>query len=154
MRVRTVIIVTALLSSILGAVVAYLILTVPNDLQAGALMRTARKQMEAGNNEAARQSLSKIVQQYPRTDAAAAATVALASLEDNERKKLAVDLATQRNAAAAQQKQIAALQQRIDEIAARPVPQPVIIHEAAPVVKKAPAKKAPAKKTTKKKRTR
>src|SRR5258708_25778448 len=148
MRVRTVIIVTALVSSILGAVVAYLVLTVPNDLQAGALMRTARKQIAAGDYENARQSLSNIVQQYPRTDAAAAATVALSSLEDNERKKLAADLAVQRNDSTAQQEQIAALQQRIDEIAARPVPQPVIIHEAAPV------KKAPAKKTTKKKRSR
>ena len=148
MRVRTVIIVTALLSSILGAVVGYLVLTVPNDLQAGALMRTARKQIAAGENENARQSLSKIVQQYPRTDAAAAATVALSSLEDNERKKLAAELASQRNAWTAQQKQIVALQQRIDEIAARPVPQPVIIREVAPV------KKAPVKKTTKKKRTR
>lgn len=155
MRVRTVIIVTALLSSILGAVVAYLVLTVPNDLQAGALMRTARKQIAAGENEQARQSLSKIVQQYPRTDAAAAATVALSSLEDNERKKLAADLAAQRNAATAQSKQIAALQQRIDEIAARPVPQPVIIREAAPVKKSAVKKKSPpAKKTTKKKRSR
>jgi hypothetical protein len=151
MRVRTVIIVTALVSSILGAVVAYLVLTVPNDLQAGALMRTARKQIAAGDNEQARQSLSKIVQQYPRTDAAAAATVALASLGDNERKKLAADLARQRSALAAQQKQIAALQQRIDEIAARPVPQPVIIHEAAPA-KKAPVKKKPAKKHSTKRR--
>jgi hypothetical protein len=141
MRGRTVIIATALVSSILGAIVAYLVLTVPNDLQAGALMRTARKQIAAGDNEQARQSLSKIVQQYPRTDAAAAATVALASLGDNERKKLAADLARQRSESAAQQKQIAALQRRIDEIAARPVPQPVIIHKAAPV-KKAPAKKA------------
>ena len=153
MRVRTVIIVTALLSAILGAVAAYLVLTVPNDLQAGALMRTARKQIAAGDNEHARQSLSNIVQQYPRTDAAAAATVALASLADNERKKLTADLANQRIQSAAQQKQIAALQQRIDEIAARPVPQPVIIHEVAPA-KKAPVKKAPAKKTTKKKRSR
>ena len=149
MRARSVIIVTALLSSILGAVVAYLILTVPNDLQASALMRAAHKQIAAGDNEEARQSLSKIVQQYPRTDAAAAATVALTSLADNERKKLAAELATQRSASTAQQKQIAALQQRIDEIAARPVPQPVIIHEAAP-----PVKKVPAKKTTKKKRRR
>src|SRR6185369_16995790 len=115
MRARTVIIVTALLSSILGAVVAYLILTVPNDLQASALMRTARKQIAAGDNEEARQSLSKIVQQYPRTDAAAAATVALTSLADNERKKLALELANQRTASTAQQKQIVALQQRIDE---------------------------------------
>jgi len=118
MRARTVIIVTALLSSVLGAVVAYLILTVPNDLQAGALMRTARKQIASGDNEHARQSLSNIVQQYPRTDAAAAATVALASLADSERKKLAADLAAQRSEAAAQQKQIAALKQQIDEVAA------------------------------------
>jgi hypothetical protein len=151
MRVRTVIIVTALVSSILGAVVAYLVLTVPNDLQAGTLMRTARKQIAAGDNEQARQSLSKIVQQYPRTDAAAAATVALASLGDNERKKLASDLSRQRRESAAQQKQIAALQQRIDEIAARPAPQPVIIHEAAPA-KKAPVKKKPAKKHSTKRR--
>src|SRR6266852_6090263 len=151
MRVRTVIIVTAFVSSILGAVVAYLVLTVPNDLQAGALMRTARKQIAAGDNELARQSLSKIVQQYPRTDAAAAATVALSSLADNERKKLAADLARQRSEAAAQQKQIAALQQRIDEIAARPVPQPVIIQQAAPA-KKAPVRKATARRKTTRRR--
>jgi len=148
MRVRTVIIVTALVSSILGAVVAYLVLTVPNDLQAGALMRTARKQIAGGDNERARQSLSRIVQQYPRTDAAAAATVALASLADSERKKLAADLAAQRSEAAALQKQVAALKQQIDEVAARPVPQPVIIKQVVP------AKKAPAKKTTAKRRHR
>ena len=135
---------TALVSSILGAVVAYLVLTVPNDLQAGALMRTARKQIADGDNERARQSLSRIVQQYPRTDAAAAATVALASLADNERKKLAADLAAQRSEAGTLQKQIAALKQQIDEVAARPVPQPVIIKQVVPA-KKAPAKKATAK---------
>jgi hypothetical protein len=141
MRVRAVLIVTALLSSILGAVVAYLVLTVPNDIQAGALMKDARKQMAAGDNEHARQTLSRIVQQYPRTDAAAAATVALASLADSESKKLAADIAALRAESAAQQKQIASLRQRIDEIAARPIPQPVIVQ--------APAKKAPAKKATK-----
>ncbi|MDQ6800586.1 MAG: hypothetical protein M3041_07075 [Acidobacteriota bacterium] len=151
MRVRTVIIVTAFVSSILGAVVAYLVLTVPNDLEAGVLMRTARKQIAAGDNEHARQSLSKIVQQYPRTDAAAAATVALSSLADNERKRLAAGLAGQKIESAAQQKQITALQQRIDAIAARPVPQPVIIHEAAPA-KKAPAKKAPTKRKPRRRR--
>ena len=145
MRVRTVLIVTALLSSILGAVVAYLVLTVPNDLQAAALMKTARKQIAAGDNDHARESLSRIVQQYPRTDAAAAATVALASLGDNERHKLAANIAALRNESAAQQKQIVALTQRIEEIAARPIPQPVIV-QAAP-------KKAPAKKSTTKRRT-
>jgi predicted nucleic acid-binding Zn-ribbon protein len=146
MRVRTVLIVTALFSSILGAVVAYLVLTVPNDLQAAALMKTARKQMAAGDNDRARVSLSRIVQQYPRTDAAAAATVALVSIGGNEQQKLAAEIAALRNESAAQQKQIAALGQRIDEIAARPIPQPVVV-QAAP--KKSPAKK----KTTAKKRT-
>lgn len=144
MRVRSVLIVTALLSSILGAVVTYLVLTVPNDVQAAALMKTAKKQIAAGENDRARETLSRIVQQYPRTDAAAAAMVALASIGENERQKLTADLTAIRNDAAAQQKQIAALGQRIDELAARPVPQPVV--QATP--KKAPA----AKKTTTKKR--
>ena len=58
MRVRTVLIVTAVLSSILGAVVAYLVLTVPNDLQAAALMKTARKQIAAGDSKPARRRIS------------------------------------------------------------------------------------------------
>jgi len=144
MRVRTVLVVTALLSSILGAVVAYLVLTVPNDIQAAALMKSARRQIAAGDNERARQSLSKIVQQYPRTDAAAAATVALASLNDSERKKLAAEVAALRSEAAARQKQIEGMAKRIDEIAARPIPQPVIVQ--------APAKKTTKRTTTKRRK--
>ncbi len=140
MRVRTVLILTAIISSILGAVVVYLVLTVPNDLQADALMKTARKQIAASNNDHARESLSRIVQQYPRTDAAAAAMVALASLSENERRKLAAEIEAVRRDSAAQKKQIAELVRKIDELAARPVPQPVIVQ--------APAKKAPAKKST------
>ena len=135
MRVRTVLIVTAIFSAVLGAVVAYLILTVPNDIQAAALMKRARQQIAAGENDRARELLSRIVQQYPRTDAAAAATVALSSLGDNERQKLLAGLKAVRAQLDAQQKQIAALGQRVDELAARPVPQP-----APPP---APAKKKP-----------
>jgi predicted nucleic acid-binding Zn-ribbon protein len=141
MRVRTLLIVTALLSSILGAIAAYLFLTIPNDLQAAALMKTARNQIAIGDNDRARQSLSRIVQQYPRTDAAAAATVALASIAENERHKLAVELTALRNQSAAQQKQLAALGQRIDEIAARPIPQPVIIQAAPKKAKKTTTKR-------------
>jgi hypothetical protein len=129
----------------IGAVVVYLVLTVPNDIQAAALMRKAKQQIAAGENDQARQSLSRIVQQYPRTDAAAAATVALLSLADNERHKLAVELAAVRAAADAQQKQIAALGPKVDELAARPIPQP-----APPPPAPTPAKK----KTTAKKRKR
>ena len=136
---------TAIVSTAIGAVVVYLVLTVPNDVQAAALMRKARQQIAAGENDQARQSLSRIVQQYPRTDAAAAATVALLSLADNERHKLAVELAAVRATADAQQKQIAALGPKVDELAARPIPQP-----APPPPAPAPAKK----KTTAKKRKR
>jgi predicted negative regulator of RcsB-dependent stress response len=80
---------TALLSSLLGAVVAYFVLTVPNDLEAGALLRQARTDVQQGDREKARQSLGRVIQQYPRTDAAAAAAVALASLEADERQRLA-----------------------------------------------------------------
>ena len=150
MRVRTVLIVTAILSSILGAVVAYLVLTVPNDLQAAALMRSARKQIAGGDNERARQSLSRIVQQYPRTDAAAAATVALASLADSERKRLETDLSSVRNTAAAQQKQIVSLTQQVDELAARPVPQPAPPPQPKP--EKKAKKAAPKRKTSHRRR--
>jgi hypothetical protein len=140
MRVRTALILTAIISSMLGAVVAYLVLTVPNDLKADSLMKTAKKEIAAGENDRARVTLSRVVQQYPRTDAAAAATVALVSLADNERHKLVTEIEAIRRDVAGQQKQIVALGRRIDEIAARPLPQPVIIQ--------APAKKARAKKST------
>jgi hypothetical protein len=144
-RVRTVLIFTAIFSAILGAVVAYLVLTVPNDIQAGALMKKAREEIAAGENDRARELLSRIVQQYPRTDAAAAATVALSSIADSERHILMADLNATRAQMNAQQKQITALGQRVNELAARPIPQP-----APP---SAPAKKkAPAKRTTKRRR--
>ena len=120
----------------IGAIVLYLVLTVPNDVQAAVLMRTAKKQIAAGDYDHARETLSKIVQQYPRTDAAASATVALASVGDNERHKMMADLAALRAASDAQQKQITALSGKLDELAARPVPQP-----APPPPKPAPAKK-------------
>ena len=141
MKVRTLLIGTAIASSILGAVVAYLVLTVPNDLQADALLKSARKEIRAGENDRARRSLLLIVQQYPRTDAAAAATVALVTLADSERQKLLTDMQALRSASAAQQKQLATVTQRVDEIASRPV------------VVQAPAKKAPAKRATTKRRT-
>ena len=63
MRIRNILIITALMSSLLAAVVVYLVLTVPNDLQAATLLKQARKEIAAGHNDEARQSLAKIVQQ-------------------------------------------------------------------------------------------
>ena len=78
MKVRPLLYVTAIFSAILGATVVYLVLSVPNDLRADAMLKSARREMTEGHHDRARQSLAKIVQQYPRTDAAAAATVAMA----------------------------------------------------------------------------
>jgi phosphate/sulfate permease len=146
MKVRTLLIGTAIVSAVLGAMVAYLVLTVPNDLQAEALLKSARKEIAAGQNDRARRALSSIVQQYPRTDAAAAAMVALSSLGDSDRQKLFADIAALRATAAAQEKQLAALKQRIDEIASRPPP--------APVIAQAPAKKATTKRRSSRRRHR
>ena len=139
MRARTLLIATAIISSLLGAVVAWLVLTVPNDLQAGALLRLARSDVEAGRNDRARQQYSRVIQQYPRTDAAAAATVALATIADSERHVLAVALDQQRRALAAQQKQIAELITRVAVLAAVPPPQPVPVTPPPPEKKAAPS---------------
>src|ERR1043165_20925 len=139
MRVRNILIITAIMSSALAAVVVYLVLTVPNDVQAGTLLKQARNEIAAGQNDKARQSLAKIVQQYPRTDAAAAATVALATLADQERQQLQKTIATLRQTSDAQQKQLAALTEQADKIANTPPPAP----PPAPAAKPAPA---PAKK--------
>jgi TolA-binding protein len=143
-RVRPVLILTAIVSSLLGAVVAYLVLTVPNDLQAGAMLRRARKQVEAGHNDEARQELSRIVQQYPRTDAAASAIVGLATIEDKERHALLATTDSLRKVAAAQQKQIADLKARVDTVAAPP-PAPA---PTPPATVEAPAPAKPKPKAT------
>ena len=140
------VILTAIVSSLLGAVAVYLVLTVPNDLQAGAMLRSAKKSLAAHNNDAARATLSKIVQQYPRTDAAAAATVALVALANEERQQLAGDVVSLQRVAENQQKTIAALGAKVDAATAAPPPAPP--PQPQPVAKPAPApvKKAPAKK--------
>lgn len=137
MRARRLLIPTAIVSSLLGAVVAWLVLTVPNDLQAGAMMKTARKDVVAGDNDKARQELSRIIQQYPRTDAAAAATVALATIADSERHALAASIETLRKTSERNQKQIADLTARVDTLAAAPAPQPVTVQAPAPKKKTA-----------------
>jgi hypothetical protein len=146
-RVKTLLIATAIVSAILGAIVAYLVLTVPNDIQSGALLKTARKEIEAGHNDRARVELTRIVQQYPRTDAAAAAIAALTSIADRERQALEASLDQVRRDAVSQKAQLADLQKKVAAlavIAATPPPAPP---PPPPVVKKAPAKKPAPKKS-------
>jgi hypothetical protein len=147
-KVRPLLYLTAIASAILGATIVYLILSVPNDLRADALMKTARQEITDGNHDKARQSLAKVVQQYPRTDAAAAATVALTSLEKKERDDLARVVAQLRAQNEQQSKMIADLQKNVTTIGSRP-PQVVTVQAPAPK----PAKVTPAKKTPPKKKT-
>ncbi|HET7712305.1 MAG TPA: hypothetical protein VFL80_10290 [Thermoanaerobaculia bacterium] len=157
MRVRTVLVATGLLSAVLGGVAAYLALTVPNDLQAGTLLKQARSDLAAGKNDDARKSLTAVVQQYPRTDAAAAATVALAKLAREEMGKLEREIAMLKRKSDQQAKLLADLQRSVTgveksltgvektvtEVKNAP-PKTIIVERPAP--KKAPPKK-PARKT-------
>ncbi len=143
MRVRTFLILTAIVSSILGGVAVYLALTVPNDLKADAMLKRARKALETGKREPAREELLRIVQQYPRTDAAAAAMVALVKLGDQERKELEAAVKRLRNEDAQRKEALSNLQQSVETIKNAP-PKQVIVE--------VPAKKSPPKKSTPKKR--
>ena len=153
MRARALLIVTAIVSSILGATVVWLVLTVPNDLEAGALMQQAKKDIDARQNDRAREKLTKIVQQYPRTDAAAAATVALVRLADADRAELANAVATLEREIAAQKRDLGAVSQKVAEAAKAPPPVEVK-PEVKPAPKPAPKKKAPAQKSRHKRRHR
>ena len=147
MKIRPLLILTAIVSSILGAIVVYLVLSVPNDLRADSLLKDARKDIEASKHDEARQKLSSIVQQYPRTDAAAAATVALVTLAETDRQKLERDIAMLRTQHAQQSKIIDELQKGLTDVKNAP---PKVVTVQAPAPKKAPPKKS----STKKKSTR
>lgn len=159
-KFRPLLILTAVVSSILGAIAVYLVLSVPNDLRADTLLEDARAQIRDGNNEKARESLKTIVQQYPRTDAAAAATVALDSLAKKERDDLARAIAVLRTQNEEQARRIDALQQNVTRLASAPPPQPVTVtapkpapaNEASAKKKTAPKKKKTTKRTTRRRR--
>ncbi|HEX9163822.1 MAG TPA: hypothetical protein VF980_19085 [Thermoanaerobaculia bacterium] len=142
MRVRSLLIATAIVSALVGGVAAYLSLTVPNDLKADAMMKSARRDLEAGKRDAARAELSKIMQEYPRTDAAAAATVALSTLADQERKELEAEIKRMRDENAEHTKVLSNLQQSVEEM--KNAPPKVVVQEAP----KAAAKSSHKKKTT------
>ncbi|HKB78911.1 MAG TPA: tetratricopeptide repeat protein [Thermoanaerobaculia bacterium] len=135
MRTRTLLTITSIGSMAVGAVVLYLVLSVPNDLSAGSLMRTARQQIAAGDSVRARETLGRIVQQYPRTDAAAAAMVALASLSQREARRSRSEIDDLRRQVTAQRTAIENLTKRVDELANPPAPQPLAPPPSAPAPK-------------------
>jgi hypothetical protein len=145
MRVKPLLIMTAIVSAILGAVVAYLVLTVPNDIQAAALMKRAKEQIAEGKNDQARTALARIVQQYPRTDAAAAATLALIRLGDDDGNKMQREMSSVRESLSMTVARLAAAENEINAIKSAPKPEPVVVH-AAPKPEPKPKRKAAPKK--------
>lgn len=152
MKIRPLLYLTAFVAAILGATASYLALSVPNDLRADALLKQARKELTDGKNEQARESLSKVLLQYPRTDAAAAATVALSSLSKKERDDLARAISLLRSQNEQQAKLLAALQKSVTDVKNAP-PQVVTVQAPAPKPAAAKKKVPPKKKTTPKKKT-
>lgn len=150
MKVRPLLYLTAFVAAILGATASYLALSVPNDLRADALLKQARKELTDGKNDQARESLSKVILQYPRTDAAGAATVALSSLSKKERDDLARAISLLRTQNEQQTKLIADLQQNVTDVKNAP---PKVVTVTAPAPAPAPAKVTQKKKTPPKKKT-
>jgi hypothetical protein len=111
-------------------------------------MRRAKEQMESGKTDQARSSLARIVQQYPRTDAAAAATLALIRLDDDDGARTQHEVATMRESLSMTIARLAAAENEINTIKSTPPPAPVVV--AAPAPK--PVKKAPVKKKRRRRR--
>jgi thioredoxin-like negative regulator of GroEL len=151
MKVRSLLVLTSIVSSILGALVVYLVLSVPNDLRADSLLKDARQNIQDGQSGKARDSLLKIVQQYPRTDAAAAATAALITLEQKDRAALDRMIATLRTQDSQHAKSIDDLRTELTTLKNAP-PKVVTVQAPAPAPKPPAKKVAPKKKTTPKKK--
>lgn len=142
------------MSTIVGAAVVYLVLTVPNDLKADSLLKDARKNLTAGKTNEAQAALSQIVERHPRTDAAAAATVALVRIADQERAKLQTQITQLRRSNDNQTKILNDLRQTFETIRNAPPPKPVVILRPAPAPVKKPVVKRPAPKRRAPTRTR
>ena len=145
MRVRALLWLTAIVASILGGVAVYLLLSVPNDLRADSMLKSSRQEIAKGNTAEARESLARIVQQYPRTDAAAAATVALARIADGERAKMQAELDRLRSENQQQSKLLEELRTSVEGVKNAP---PKVVTVQAPAPKPKPAPKRTTKRTT------
>lgn len=141
MKIRSLLILTAVTSSILGAVVVYLVLSVPNDIRADGLLKQARQHMSDGRDEKAREALATVIQQYPRTDAASAAHLALLSLVEKDRDELSRAIALLRKQNEQQAALVRELQKSVTEIKNRPPPPPVTVTAPRPAPAKKPAPK-------------
>ena len=116
MAYRRLLTLTAVISSMIGAVVVYLLFSIPNDLKSYTLLKQARHELERGDREVGRQSLSRIVQQYPRTDAAAAATMALLTISAQDVRELRSQLTQVKADEEEERKQINALTKQVGDV--------------------------------------
>lgn len=147
---RAALILTALVFLSAGATATYFAMSIPNDIRAEALLRSARNDLQEGKRESARQSLETIVRSYPRTDAAATATVALIGLMVADQKASQQRMQSQIDA---MQRESAAAGRRLTKLeteAAKPPPAPVLPVQVAKPAPPKPRAAAPARKTTRK----
>lgn len=85
---RTTLVLASLLLVTLGAVAAWIALTVPRDVRAQSVLRDARTLLRQGAQTEAQGKFLEVLEDYPRTDAAAAAAFALFRIEQRERAAL------------------------------------------------------------------
>ncbi|HXI12821.1 MAG TPA: hypothetical protein VNM92_09250 [Thermoanaerobaculia bacterium] len=159
MRRNAVLLFTAILFLVAGITATYFALSIPNDIRAEALLRTARNDLRAGKRDAARVSLEEIVRKYHRTDAAAAATTSLIAMvaadQRAQQKAVRLELESMRRRMDASLRKVETLATTAKNV---PPPAPAVQPPAAivpppPAAAKppAPAVKPPAKVTPRKK---
>lgn len=85
---RTTIVLASILLVSIGAGAAWVMMTVPRDVEAQSLLRDARTLLQQGHEPEAREKLLDILERYPRTDAGAAAAFALFRIEERQRTAL------------------------------------------------------------------
>src|SRR5687767_10091822 len=115
---------TAFLFLILGVAAGYLFLSIPRDVRAEALLKQARQALQEKKSDEARQTFERVVKEYPRTDAAGAATYALFRILDQERQELERKLTALEKQRQTDAKKIADVERVTTELAKRPVPAP------------------------------
>lgn len=140
---RLALIAIILSSVVIGGVVVWFALTIPNDVRAEALLREAQGELRERKRDGAREKLEAIVRDYPRTDAAATALTALLRMANEDRVELERRLQSSETRAAEQTKKLTALEQRLTEVSKKASAPPQ-------VAKPAPAKKPTVKRATKK----
>ena len=152
---RAVFILTALLSLVVGGAVVYLLMSIPNDVQAETVLSSARADLNRKDRDGARQKLTTIVRDFPRTDAAAAASFALFRIADEENRELKRRLESLEKLQAAAAKKQSDSERKLEALAKVPPPAPPppkvepkpapkqIIRRSTPTRRTTPARKTP-----------